>query len=91
MSYSTSAQFYDAIYQWKDYAGEAEKLHALIEQEKRSPGNALLDVACGTGAHIPFLREHYTIEGVDISPDMLEVARQRHPGIVFHQGDMTDF
>ena len=91
MSFSKSAQFYDAIYSWKDYASEAAKLHALIEQYKRSPGISLLDVACGTGAHIPFLREHYAIEGLDLSEEMLVVARQRYPGITFHQGDMTDF
>jgi SAM-dependent methyltransferase len=89
--FSKSAQIYDAIYHWKDYAGEAEALHALIQQHKRSPGNALLDVACGTGGHIPFLRQRYTIEGLDLSEEMLAVARQKHPGVVFHQGDMVDF
>lgn len=86
-----SAAFYDAIYSFKDYQTEAEKLHTLIEQYKRSSGQALLDVACGTGQHTRQLREHYAIEGLDLDPGLLEVARQNCPGVAFHQGDMIDF
>jgi SAM-dependent methyltransferase len=86
-----SEPFYDAIYHWKDYRRESARLCALIEQHKRSPGNALLDVACGTGGHIPYLRDAFTIEGVDLDPRMLELARKRHPGLPFHHGDMLDF
>lgn len=86
-----SAAFYDAIYSFKDYQTEAEKVSALIEQHKRSAGNALLDVACGTGQHIRQLRQHYAIEGLDLDDGLLDVARQNCPGVAFHQGDMIDF
>lgn len=86
-----SQRFYDAIYAWKDYAGEAQRLHALIDQHKRSPGNTLLDVACGTGGHITFLRQHYMVEGLDLDQVMLDIARRKHPDIPFHHGDMVDF
>ncbi len=89
--FTKSARIYDAIYYWKNYAGEAQGIHALIQQHKRSPGNALLDVACGTGAHTQHLSAHYAIEGLDFSEEMLAVARHRNPGIVFHQGDMVSF
>ena len=89
--YGRSAAVYDALYEGKDYAGEAERLHALIQEIKRHPDDTLLDVACGTGGHVGFLRRHYVVEGVDLSAEMLDVALRRHPDVVFHQGDMLDF
>jgi ubiquinone/menaquinone biosynthesis C-methylase UbiE len=89
--FARSAAFYDALYAWKDYAGEVRRLHALISQHKRSAGRALLDVACGTGNHISFLREHYTVEGLDLDPTLLATARQKYPDIVLHHADMIDF
>lgn len=86
-----SAAFYDAIYSFKDYKVEAEKVRSFIEQYKRTPGNSLLEVACGTGKHIEFLREHYTIEGLDLDAGLLDIARERNRAITFHQADMADF
>ncbi|MGP0093428.1 MAG: class I SAM-dependent DNA methyltransferase [Xanthobacteraceae bacterium] len=89
--FTKSEPFYDAIYSWKDYAREAARLRELIAIHKRSAGHTLLDVACGTGGHIPYFRDAFAVEGLDLDPRMLEVARTRHAGIPFHQGDMVDF
>lgn len=89
--YAKSARFYDAIYAWKDYAGEAYRLHTLNQLYQQSPGANLLDVACGTGGHIPYLREFYAVQGLDLDENMLAIARERFPDIQFHQGDMVDF
>jgi ubiquinone/menaquinone biosynthesis C-methylase UbiE len=75
----------------KDYQQESNLLHTLIEQHKRSTGNTLLDVACGTGGHLAFLRERYTAAGLDASAAMLAVARQRFPEMTFHEASMSDF
>jgi SAM-dependent methyltransferase len=89
--FTESQEIYDAIYSWKDYAGEAERLRALIAEYKRSPGIALLDVACGTGGHIPYLQDDFAVEGLDLDPGMLAIARARHLGVPFYLGDMVDF
>lgn len=89
--FSRSQRFYDAIYSWKDYPGEAALLKRLIAGHKRSDGNALLDIACGTGPHVPYLRDTFAYEGLDLDPQMLALARQRYPDVPFHQGDMVDF
>jgi SAM-dependent methyltransferase len=89
--FTRSASLYDVIYSFKDYVAEAETLRKLIERFKRSDGTDLLDVGCGTGGHVPHLRAHFTIEGLDLDPAMLEVARRLHAGVRFHQGDMTSF
>lgn len=55
--FTESAANYDAIYaSIRDFPAEADKLHVLIEQHKQSAGTALLDVVCGTGAHLAHLR-----------------------------------
>lgn len=89
--YEKSARFYDEIYSYKDYGGESKKVHRLIGQYKTSRGNTLLDVACGTGNHIDFLKRYYKAEGMDLNKGMLRRARKKHPDIVFHQADMTSF
>lgn len=89
--FTKSQQYYDAIYSWKDYAEEARRLERSISEHKRSAGNALLDVACGTGGHIPYLRDDFAYEGLDLDPEMLALARKRFPDIPIHQGDMVDF
>ena len=86
--YSRSARFYDALYGFKDYAGESERLGGLVTE--RVPGaRTLLDVACGTGKHLEHLRRWYDVEGVDIDPELLAIARERLPGVPLHEGDMA--
>lgn len=89
--FSKTAQFYDAVYSFKDYRAEAEQLITIVGDGLRSKGNRLLDVACGTGSHVEYLREHYDAEGLDLDPGLLEIARQRSPGVAFHHGDMVNF
>jgi ubiquinone/menaquinone biosynthesis C-methylase UbiE len=54
--YSSLAKHYDQMYSFIDYAENAKKLHKIIQRYKKSSGNHLLDVACGTGTHILHLR-----------------------------------
>jgi SAM-dependent methyltransferase len=75
----------------KDYSAEARKIHRFIQKYIRSGGNRLLDVGCGTGVHANLLGQHYQVEGLDLDPRMLSVARRKYPDIRFHQGDMVDF
>ncbi len=89
--YKQLADYYDEIYHFKNYQKEAEKIETLIQQHKKSGGNHLLDVACGTGNHIVYLKQRYDVEGIDASPEMLKVARKKLPNVIFHRGDMTGF
>ena len=88
--YSKVARIYDLLYTGtgiKDYPAESDALHAIIQDA--SPGaRTLLDVACGTGAHLEILRRWYDVEGVDLSPEMLEVARARLAEVPLHVADM---
>lgn len=89
--FGESVRYYDKLYAWKDYQAEAARLRTVIAEHLRSDGRRLLDVACGTGMHLPHLREHFEVEGLDIEPGFLAMARERNPGLTFHEGDMTSF
>jgi len=91
--FSKSAKFYDAIYasMGKDYIAEAQKVHELIQKFKKSSGDTLLEVACGTGLHASVLQKFYQVEGLDLDDEMLAIASLNYPDISFHQADMAEF
>jgi ubiquinone/menaquinone biosynthesis C-methylase UbiE len=48
-----------------------------------------VDLGCGPGQVARYLHEQgVDALGIDLSPGMVELARQAHPGIEFRQGDM---
>ena len=63
---------------------------AIAFVENRGPA---LDVGCGcTGRFIDLLlSKGFQPEGVDISPEMLKLAKKRHPEISFHQKDICEW
>ena len=88
--YRKSARIYDLLYVGsgiKDYPAEAEELHRII-QDACPAAQSMLDVACGTCAHLVEMQRWYSVEGVDLSSDMLAVARDRLPGVPLHVADM---
>lgn len=86
-----TAHFYDRAYAHLDYPGHAATVEAII-RERVPEASSLLDVACGTGKHLEIWQDRFDrIEGVDIDPAMVEIARGRVPGVPVHQGDFTDF
>ncbi len=67
---------------------------ALNEIVRRHPDYgeiALLDFACGTGRILAHLYGQVgSITGIDVSPSMLEVARQVAPGAELIEADLTE-
>jgi SAM-dependent methyltransferase len=91
MQYSQQAEYYDKIYSFKKYDDEVTILLDLIKPYLKHDIINLLDVACGTGKHLNYLKEHFHCEGLDNNKNMLEIARKTLPDIVFLQADMTSF
>ncbi|MFC2078020.1 class I SAM-dependent methyltransferase [Candidatus Bipolaricaulota bacterium] len=89
--FEKTARYYDKIYAFKDYAAEVRTLIGFVKRELGEARGCLLDVACGTGKHLEFLRESFEVEGLDLSPELLDVARERLPDVRFHCADMRDF
>jgi SAM-dependent methyltransferase len=86
--FDRTIRYYDKIYAFKDYAAEARQVTALAQQHGPKPARTLLDLACGTGAHLAHLRGSFAVEGVDLMPEMVAAARERLPEVPFHVGDM---
>ena len=79
MSFSTLADFYDSINgsAYKPYADFLEKSFKL----SNIPVREVLDLGCGTGGICAILADRgFDMVGVDISTDMLMVARERNLG-----------
>ncbi|GHJ43552.1 hypothetical protein Cs7R123_08940 [Catellatospora sp. TT07R-123] len=75
----------------KNYPTEAYDIADLVH--RRHPGaTSLLDVACGSGLHLSYLRRIFDhVEGLEISDAMRQAAVDRLPGVAVHAGDMRDF
>ena len=63
----------------------------LVERARLMPGDRVLDIACGTGIAARLaeerLGENGRVVGVDVSPQMLAVARTVAPAIEWREGD----
>ena len=78
-SYQTLADCYDALTYDVDYSAWADYLQAHFRR-RGLPGNTVLDLACGTGSLTwELARRGYEMIGVDLSPEMLAQAAQKHP------------
>jgi SAM-dependent methyltransferase len=89
--FTRSADIYDAVYSFKDYVAEAERLHELI-QARTPAASTLLDVACGTGKHLELLSRWYEVQGLDLNEDFVAIARDRLGDRAhIHLADMTSF
>lgn len=54
-----------------------------------SPGLRVLEIGSGDGELLASLRPRYGM-GIDFSPEMIRLARERHPSLTFVQGDAHD-
>jgi len=87
--YDLLAPHYDAV--TGDCAAEAAFIHDLIER-RHGRAATLLDLGCGTGGITSRLAGAYQVSGLDISPGMLAVARDKLPGRTrLYLADMTSF
>ncbi len=72
------SELYDLLYQDKEYLKEAIYIEELIAQFS-TQSKDILELGCGTCKHAEILarRNNYNIHGVDLSPAMIEMAKNR--------------
>ncbi|MGA5035531.1 class I SAM-dependent DNA methyltransferase [Streptomyces capoamus] len=87
---SGMAEIYELLHEsrGKDYRAEAAVVAGLV-RARNPEADSLLDVACGTGAHLRHFAGLFgKVEGLELSEAMLTMARAAVPAAVLHGGDM---
>jgi SAM-dependent methyltransferase len=87
-SYKQFARFYDIV--MGNRSKEGEIVQELI-LEYRPQARNVLEIACGTGAILKTLPKKYHLYGLDISQDMLALAKKKVPRAKFFRQDMRHF
>lgn len=87
--------FYDAIAvqyadRFRDYLASKPLDRMLLSAFAEVARGPILDVGCGPGEVTAFLASHgVDIRGIDLSPEMVALARNKHPSLQFDAGSMT--
>jgi len=90
------AEYYDLIYQDKDYERECDFIEDIFRRFSSDPVRTVLDGGCGAGGHaIPLAKRGYLITGIDSSEIMLKRAKKKAVesdlSLDFHLGDLRQF
>lgn len=76
MIYDIIAPIYDAVNSDIDYPAWADFIERIVEKESKIRPELVLDLGCGTGKMtLELARRGYDMTGVDISTEMLDIAR----------------
>jgi SAM-dependent methyltransferase len=89
-AYERLGAHYDLLTAGYDHRRWVRALDRLA-REHGLGGNRALDLACGTGRALhPLLELGYDVAGCDLSPAMLAIAGERHPGLDLRVADMRE-
>lgn len=90
-TYSKIAEQYDenGKYYADFYSQCLVPFEKLLKENFKNP--KILDIGCGPGLELKILKKHgfRSFSGMDVSPEMLRVARRNFPGNKFYEGDIT--
>ncbi len=90
------AEYYDLLYQDKDYEKECDFLEEIFQKFSSIPIKTILDGGCGAGGHaFPLAKRGYKVIGIDRSDVMVTKAREKEEelnlGIEFQVSDLQHF
>lgn len=100
-SQPTHGALMDAVYRRQKYIYDATRKYYLFGRDgliaglDAAPGMAVLEIGCGTGRNLACIGQAWpgvNLHGLDISEEMLSVARSRlGANCLLARGDATDF
>jgi SAM-dependent methyltransferase len=70
------------------YVEESEEFAGLVREHSSISPKTLLNLGCGGGHNDWTLKRHFELTGVDLSKEMLALARRLNPEVDYLQGDM---
>ncbi len=84
------AQHYDQLMGGVPYRLWVEYIENILSRFGARPVD-VLDAACGTGTVSDLLKNKgYNLTGVDIAPDMIDIAKKRVSGVDFYVSDLAE-
>lgn len=86
--YSDLAWIESIITSPDDYVEETESFVKAIKGNSKIEARTLLHLGCGAGGNDYTFKRYFKVTGVDISKDMLEIARNLNPEVTYVCGDM---
>jgi ubiquinone/menaquinone biosynthesis C-methylase UbiE len=89
MEFDKYAESYDSSFMGK---GSGRFYTDLIKELDVKDGDSILDVGCGTGSVLAFVGKQKNIigYGLDVSANMITVAKEKNPVFKFVTGDSGD-
>jgi SAM-dependent methyltransferase len=90
-SYSNLAWTEPIIAPPEEYTEDTESFIRIIKDNIKIKPKTLLHIGCGAGGNDYAFKKHFTVTGIDISKDMLEIAKKLNPEIIYYQEDMQTF
>jgi SAM-dependent methyltransferase len=74
-----------------EYAEYCEFQIPFIKKYSKIPTKTLLNIGCGSGKNVFNLKKEFDVTGLDLSQDMLNLAKELNPESNFVKGDMRSF
>lgn len=74
----------------EDHVDEAGIYIRQLQNHVKGEAGRLLHLGCGAGCLDHTFKRHFAVTGVDLSEDMLAIARATNPEVRYVQGDMRD-
>ena len=93
MEKKTIAEFFDKCAPWwdADMVRNEPVIATILDNGGIREGAQVLDVACGTGVLFPdYLARGASVTGIDISPEMVKIARSKFPQVEVLLGDVEE-
>ncbi|EAW37237.1 class I SAM-dependent methyltransferase [Lyngbya sp. PCC 8106] len=85
---------YDSINEAYDlvYTDVHKKVPFVVDILRKYQAQEILELGCGSGLFtIPLKQQGLSIEGLEISPEMIKVTQKKEPELKLHQGDMRSY
>ncbi len=86
--YSDLAWTWPIISPPEDYVEEAEAFCQAVKEHALGEVRTVLHLGCDGGHADLTLKKHFEVTGVDVSEDMLALARRLNPEVTYLRGDM---
>jgi len=88
--YNSLSEVYEMMY--TSFINYEEEYLFYSEKLMRHGCKSLIEIGCGTGRLANhFVKKRFIYTGLDMSIDMLSIAKKNNPGLQFIHGDMRNF